>query len=438
MFNKKFRGLIILAIAVLFLAISTAFSYAQERSVSQKVTAYSVVLSGEPLFEIKARISSFSAEVRAQAISQRIEAFAEDSSIPIDSLKLEDKEDETDIIDGDKIILSLVDADAKVAQKSRQELAAEYFNKIKDSVQRYRDSRSLRNILFGVLYAFLATIALLIIFKILSQILSRTLRNLDVWRDTRIPPLRIQNIEILPATQITDILIRSLKFLRLVLFLGIFYLYLLLVLSFFPWTKQIGASLSSYLLKAVGGVFQSFFAYLPNLFVIALVVVFTFYILQFVRFIFAEIGRGTFALSGFYPEWARPTSKLATFLIIALAVIVAFPYLPGAQSPAFQGVSVFLGLLLSLGSSAAVANVVAGVILIYTRAFEVGDRVKVGDAIGDIVEKTLLVTRIRTIKNVVITIPNASVLNAQIINYSSAAQDCGTPPMILHTTILGM
>ncbi|NJR31574.1 MAG: mechanosensitive ion channel [Chamaesiphon sp. CSU_1_12] len=122
-------------------------------------------------------------------------------------------------------------------------------------------------------------------------------------------------------------------------------------------------------------------------------------------------------------------------MIIAFAAIVAFPYLPGAKSPAFQGVSVFLGLLLSLGSSAAVANVVAGVILIYTRAFEVGDRVKVGEAVGDIVEKTLLVTRIRTIKNVVITIPNAAVLNAQIINYSAAAQDPNTPPLILHTTI---
>ena len=424
-----------MVIAVLFLVIAIPFSYSQESGSSQKINPTSVVLSGEPLFEIKVKIGSFSPEERAQSVSKRLETFADDLSLPIDTLKLEDQSDYTVVLGGDKTILALVDADAKKANRNRQELTAEYLNKIKISVQKYRESRSTKSLLFSGLYAFFATVALLIIFKVLSQVLSRTLQNLDASRGTRIPSLRIQNIELLPATQITDILTRTLKFLRLILFLGLFYLYVLLVLSLFPWTKQVGTSLSSYLLKSIGGVFQAFFAYLPNLFIIVLVVVLTYYILKFVQFIFTGIGRGTFALPGFYPEWARPTNKLVTFLIIAFAAIVAFPYLPGAKSPAFQGVSVFLGLLLSLGSSAAVSNVVAGVILIYTRAFEVGDRVKVGDAIGDIVEKTLLVTRIRTIKNVVITIPNASVLSAQIINYSSAAQDPDTPPLILHTTI---
>lgn len=434
MFNKKIRGFIVLAIAVLCLVVAIPSS-SQESNSSQKINPSSVVLSGESLFEIKVKIGSFSPEERAKAISQRLEAFAEDSSLSIDSLKIEDQSSGTIVLGGDKMILALVDADVKNQNKNRQELAAEYFIKIKVSVQKYRESRSTKNLLFSGLYAFLATITLLIIFKVLSQVLSQTLQSLDASRGARIPSLRIQNIELLPATQITGILTRTLKFFRLILFLGLFYLYVLLVLSLFPWTKQVGASLSSYLLKSVSGFFQAFFAYLPSLLVIALVVVLTYYILKFVQFIFTEIGKGTFTLPGFYPEWAKPTNKLVTFLIIAFAAIVAFPYLPGAKSPAFQGVSVFLGLLLSLGSSAAVANVVAGVILIYTRAFEVGDRVKVGDAIGDIVEKTLLVTRIRTIKNVVITIPNAAVLNAQIINYSSAAQDPDTPPLILHTTI---
>ncbi|NJR65779.1 MAG: mechanosensitive ion channel [Leptolyngbyaceae cyanobacterium CRU_2_3] len=433
--NKKIKKFIVLIIVILCLAIASPFSYSQDVSKPQKISESSVVLSGEPLFEIKAKIGSFSPEDRAKAVSQRLEAFAEDASLPIDILKLENQSDETVVLAGDKTILALVDADAKAANKNRQELTAEYLKKIKISIQEYRESRSTKSLLFSGLYAFLLTILLLIIFKVLSQILSRTLQRIDAAKGTRIPSLRIQNIEFLPATQITDILTRALKFLRLILFLGLFYLYVLLVLSLLPWTKQVGASLSSYLLKSVGGVFQAFFAYLPNLFVIALVVVLTYYILKLVQFIFTGIGRGTFSLPGFYSEWAKPTNKLVTFLIIAFAAIVAFPYLPGAKSPAFQGVSVFLGLLLSLGSSAAVANVVAGVILIYTRAFEVGDRVKVGDAIGDIVEKTLLVTRIRTIKNVVITIPNASVLSAQIINYSSAAQDPDTPPLILHTTI---
>ena len=139
-------------------------------------------------------------------------------------------------------------------------------------------------------------------------------------------------------------------------------------------------------------------------------------------------------MPGFYPEWAEPTFKLALFLIIALALVVALPFLPGFGSPAFQGISVFLGVLLSLGSSAAVANIVARVILIYTRAFRVGDRIKINDAIGDIVEKSLFVTRIRTIKNVVITIPNGTVLTSQIINCSALAEDPNYY-LILHTTV---
>ncbi len=438
MFDRRFRNFLISIVLVLFFVIVAPFTYPQEKTANlivKKISPSAVVLAGEPLFEIKAKIGSFSAKERAQAISKRLTDFAEDLATPIETLKLQDEKDETIIIAKDQTILALVDADAKAANRNRQELTAEYLNKIKASVGEYRKSRSLESILLSVLYTFLTTVALLITFRISGQVLARVIRYVDSLQGTRIPALSIQNIELLPATQITALIDRTLRFLRLFLFFGLFYIYILVVLSLFPWTKQIGKSLSSYLLKTIGDGFQALFNYLPNLFVIALTVAITYYILKLFQYIFREIGRGTFNIPGFYTEWAKPTSKLVTFLIIAFAAIVAFPYLPGAKSPAFQGVSVFLGLLLSLGSSAAVANVVSGVILIYTRAFEVGDRVKVGDAIGDIVEKTLLVTRIRTIKNVVITIPNASVLNAQIINYSAAAQDPNTPPLILHTTI---
>ncbi|MGA7952127.1 MAG: mechanosensitive ion channel domain-containing protein, partial [Gloeobacterales cyanobacterium] len=436
MIKKRFRELIVLVMTLCFIVIATPLAYSQDSVTSTpKIDGSTVVLSGEPLFVIQSRVGSFTPEDRAKVVSSRIENLAQDLSISLDSLIIEEQPDTSNLIAGEKTILTLTDADAKAANISRQRLAIGYLEIIKKSIQEYRQSRSLKNIAFSVLYTFLATITLLILFRILSQIWDRVFQKIASWEGTRIPALRIQNIELLPATQITDILIRFIKVLRSVLFLGIFYLYVLLDLSLFPWTKPIGASLSHYLLEALADIFKVLFSYLPNLFIITLVVVLTYYILKFVQFIFTEIGRGNFTLPGFYPEWARPTNNLVRFLIIALAVIVAFPYLPGANSPAFQGVSVFLGLLLSLGSSSAVANLVAGVILIYTRAGEAGDRVKIGDAVGDIVEKTLLVTRIRTIKNVVITIPNASVLNSQIINYSAAAQDPEAPPLILHTTI---
>jgi small-conductance mechanosensitive channel len=133
-------------------------------------------------------------------------------------------------------------------------------------------------------------------------------------------------------------------------------------------------------------------------------------------------------------DWAEPTYKLLLILIIALAAVVAFPYLPGFDSPAFRGISVFLGILFSLGSTSAVANVVGGVILIYTRAFQIGDRIQVGDIVGDVIEKTLLATRILTVTNKIITIPNASLLSSNVINFSVASRELKRY-LILQTTI---
>jgi small-conductance mechanosensitive channel len=119
-------------------------------------------------------------------------------------------------------------------------------------------------------------------------------------------------------------------------------------------------------------------------------------------------------------------------MILAITAIAVFPYLPGAKSPAFKGISIFLGVLLSLGSTSAVANIVAGVILTYMRAFRLGDRVQIADTVGDVIEVSLLVTRIRTIKNVEITIANSMVLSSHIINFSGSVQK---EKLILHTTV---
>ena len=173
-------------------------------------------------------------------------------------------------------------------------------------------------------------------------------------------------------------------------------------------------------------------ASVPKFSFIAVIVVVAYYVVKFVKFIFAEIAKETITLPGFYSEWAEPTYKIARFLILAFTLAVVFPYLPGSKSPAFQGVSIFLGLLLSLGSSSAVANVVAGIVLTYTRALKVGDRIQIGETVGDVTEKTLMVTRIRTIKNVDIAIPNAMVLNSHILNFSSSANAQG---LILHTSV---
>ena len=120
------------------------------------------------------------------------------------------------------------------------------------------------------------------------------------------------------------------------------------------------------------------------------------------------------------------------FLIWAFTIILIYPYLPGSDSRVFQGVSVFIGLLVSLTSASILGNLVAGFALTFTRAFQVGDRIRVGDNVGDVVEKTMAVTKIRTIKNEIITIPNSKIQSSEVINYSALAAESG---LIIHTTV---
>ncbi len=218
------------------------------------------------------------------------------------------------------------------------------------------------------------------------------------------------------------------------LFMGVIltYSYAAVVFSLFSFSSTWAAQLLYFILSPLSVVWKSFVTFLPNLFFIIVLSVVFYYLTRLVKVVFKEVERGTIELPGFYQDWSMPTYNIVRLMIIVLAAIVIFPYLPGSNSPFFQGISVFIGILFSLGSSSATTNMVAGVVLTYMRPFVIGDRVKIADTVGDVLEKTLLVTRIKTIKNVDVTIPNAMVLGSHIINYSSSANN---PGIILNTSV---
>jgi small-conductance mechanosensitive channel len=171
---------------------------------------------------------------------------------------------------------------------------------------------------------------------------------------------------------------------------------------------------------------------LPHLVFLALLAMMTRYALKVARFFFAGLDHGTITLANFDRDWAWPTYRIIRLLIIAFVLVVAYPYIPGSESDAFKGVSLFLGIIFSLGSSSVIASVIAGYSLTYRRAFKVGDRIQVDDLIGNVVEMRLLVTHLRTVKNEEIVVPNSLILNSHVINYSTLAQSSG---LILHTTV---
>lgn len=224
----------------------------------------------------------------------------------------------------------------------------------------------------------------------------------------------------------------TLKLVRVVVLALLLYITIPIILSFFPWTEAYADRLFGYVLEPFASVWGAFVGFVPNLFTIGAIAVVTWYLLKLIRLVFVGLARGTIHFPNFYPEWAIPTYKIVRTLVLLFAFIAIWPYLPGSDSDAFKGVGVLVGLLISFGSASAIGNAIGGVVITYMRPFRIGDRVKIADTVGDVVEKTLLVTRIRTIKNVEITIPNSMVLGSHITNYSASAAHAG---LILNTTV---
>ncbi|HEY9826683.1 MAG TPA: mechanosensitive ion channel domain-containing protein [Stenomitos sp.] len=408
-----------------------------EMAIADVPTGIPVQLAGKPLFWVHDKFRSSSPAQRAQRISKRIERLAENQSIPVEALGTSDAEGSTQIYAEDIVLISLSDTDAKAMQRSRQDLASDYLQRIKTAITNYREEHSSGYFARAIAIAAASTIVLAAFLMSLNNIVPTAYRWLDTQRNRRIPSLRIQAFEVLSSNQLSDLLLASLRIVRWSIVAGLLYVYSSFTLSLFPQTRQWGELLFSYIYQALGTAGYAFLAYLPNLVTLVLIGGGTYYIIRFLKLVFDGLGRQALSIRGFYPEWAEPTYRLLTYFAVALAFAIAFPYLPGAKSPAFQGVSIFLGALVSLGATGAVANIVAGIILIYTRAFRVGDRVKVGDIVGDIEEKLLLVTRIRTLYNVLVTIPNASLLSSHILNYSALLRDNQTPLIVSTTVTLG-
>jgi small-conductance mechanosensitive channel len=425
-------------LAIFFLIIPF-FSYAQKdpakpaKTESTPATPTAEVrFDGKTLFEVRERILSFSPEDRARAITERLEALTKDQLLRVEEIKANDFDEGAAISYGQQIIMTITDRDARVSGRPRLTLAQDYAEKIRNAIKEKQARFSFRSILFGILFTIISTavlIAILILFKWVFPKIYEIVRS---WKGTRVRSIVIQAFEALSADRIIGMIITCVKGVRVFLTIVLFYFYIPLVFSFFPWTQGYAGTLFGYLAYPFKAVGSAILDYLPNLFYLAVIVVVTHYTVKLIRIVFNEIDRGNLVLPGFYQDWAMPTFKIVRFLFIMFALVMAFPYLPGSESPAFKGVSIFLGVLFSLGSTSAVANVVAGVILNYTRAFSIGDRVRIGDVEGDITYKTLLVTHIRTIKNVEITLPNSTVLSGAILNFSTAAKDSA---LILHTSV---
>jgi small-conductance mechanosensitive channel len=381
-----------------------------------------VVLHGDTLFHYNTPLGPFSAEDRAASVMARLQRLADDPVRGLEPVQIVEGDVTTDLIVGDVVITSITESDAAAAGLSRQALATERAAIIEAALHDRGVAAQIRVILLGVLFALLTAGATFLVFRLVNRIFPRIFAAIEGGRDGWIPAVRVQRTEIVSADSVARTLLAIARFARLVITVLLLYITIPIVLSFFPWTRAYADQLFGYILTPFARVWGSFLAFLPDLFTIGAIAVVTWYLLKLIRPIFIGLKRQTITIGGFYPEWAMPTYQIVRVLVILFAFIAVWPYLPGSDSPAFQGVGVFVGLLLSLGSATAIGNMVGGIVITYMRPFKLGDRVKIADTVGDVIEKSLLVTRVRTPKNVDITIPNAMVLGSHIVNYSSSAR----------------
>jgi small-conductance mechanosensitive channel len=429
------RSLQPLFIPILTTCLVLLFSgLAIAQSPSPKSSGIPVKLDGQTVLVVRDRFLTSSIEQRATRITKRLTDLAEENSVGLDALRANNVDNVTTLHVEDIVLLTVSETDAKLAGKDRQTLTNEYIENIRRVVGQYREQRSWAARVRAIAIAILSSIGLIISWIILNNLAPRLYRWLDQQRNQRIPDLRIQNLVLISSDQLSDLLLGLTSLVQWLLGLTLLFVYFSLVFSLFPQTRGLGNTMSGYVQSALNAIWTGFLGYLPNLVAIGLIIAIAYFFLKFLNFIASGISRQVFSIPGFYPEWAEPTYKLLTYLVIALSAAIIFPYLPGAKSPAFQGISIFLGALISLGATSAVANIVAGFVLVYTRAFQLGDRVKITDVIGRVEEKLLLVTRIRTLNNELVTIPNAVLLNSNIINYSALSRDSQIP-LIVHTTI---
>ena len=423
-----------IAIVLMLPVLSTA-QIPQERPLGTEAEAAQetapVTLDGKTLFRVRG-VTAYPAEIRAKDISARIRALARDDAVPPHALRVVEQEDRSNIYAGDRSVVSVFDADARLEGVDRPLLAKIFLKRIAGAVESYRRDRAPRVLLKNTLYALAATALFVVVLFGLRWVYRRLDGIAERHTKTRLKGLETVSRHFLHADQLWLVLRQGLRTSRILLVLIGAYVYLNFVLGLYPWTRPFAGKMLALLLDPLFAMGRAFLASVPDLAFLVVLVVVTRFLLRSIRLFFVAVAQETVKLSRFEPEWALPTFKIVRLVFIAFAVVMAYPYIPGSSSGAFKGVSLFLGVILSLGSSSFIANIIAGYTMTYRRAFKLGDRIKVDDFTGDVVEIRNLVTHLRTPKNEEVVLPNSVILNSHVVNYSGLAKKQG---LILHTTV---
>jgi small-conductance mechanosensitive channel len=395
------------------------------------VPTVAVTIDGTELFRVRG-VSSYTAEARAASVRERILAAAEDRALPVAAIQRVDTGTAHRIVAGDRALITITDADAAVEGVPRADLAAAHLQRIQRVIEEYRRERTPAALSRAVGMTVGATVAFALVILAVAWIFRLADRRLRMRVQERVRSVGIQSFEVVRADQIRKGLESLFYGIRALIFLMLGLVYVGYVLTLWPLTHALSRDITGFALAPIHTLAAGLAANTPRLVFLVVLYFIVRLAIRLVRLFFEAVDGGAVTLAGFEPEWAIPTYKIVRLAVVAFGLVVAYPYIPGSSTDAFKGISLFVGIVFSLGSSSAIANMIAGYMMIYRRAFKPGDRVKIGDSIGEVLQTRLQVTHLRSLKNEEIVIPNSEILSKEVVNFSSLA---GTRGLLLHTEV---
>ena len=381
------------------------------KRIYSKANGAPLVLENDTLYTVHASLGLYSPLERTEYTLKKLRKLVELPIFKQDSLKVKSQNNLLMITYQGEWIQAISEEDAILAHLSQEELAESLQRDILRAVTQYREEHSMQKRVLRIGELFLFVVAIITLFYLKQSFFKKG--------------VKIKNYQMLNKDNMKYILGKTLFLLKLVIFFIIIFVSIPFALKLFPSTQMWAEKLLKLILDPLSQIGNAIMDYLPNLVIIGIIALIARMVLNLMRYFLYEIERGALKIKGFYKEWAKPTYNILRILFLCFIFIVSFPYLPGSGSSAFQGVSIFLGLLISLGSSSTISNGMAGIFITYMRAFRENDWIKVGDYIGMVIHRDSLVTRLKTINNEEVTVPNSMILSCSTMNFSSIGRTTG-------------
>lgn len=413
-------------------SVKLAQQRARIDSLRQFTPGVPVVVEGDTLFYLYTKRGGYTPLQRAEMIDAAIMQLGKRFTLHPDSVYIESSDIVTDLMYGNKVIASFTDQDGLWEGRSREQLATDKRKIVVQKLKELKEEHSLWQLGKRILYFVLVLAGQYLLFWLTGWLFRKLKVRIQKLKDTRLKPISIQNYELLDTQRQVNLLIFLSNLLRYVIMLLQLLITVPLLFAIFPQTKGLAYQIFSYIWNPIKNILVGIVDYIPNLFAILIICFAVKYLVRLVHYLSREVEAGRLKFGGFYPDWAMPTYHIIRFLLYAFMIAMIYPYLPGAKNGVFQGISVFVGLIISLGSSTVIGNVIAGLVITYMRPFKLGDRIQLNDTTGNVIEKTPLVTRIKTPKNEVVTIPNSFIMSSHTVNYSASAREYG---LITHSEV---